>query len=122
MEKKYVEQYYHFFPESDKGVRAKTSDGEIVMDLKTALILAGDALRIEVYCVDTTGVNLVCTREYEMVKEEELKRFPSEKALAKIFGGRTKTVANGYPILSNISKLTIREFYEYVEENMGVFK
>lgn len=120
MEKTYIEKYFHFFPESDMGVRIKTDDGEVLYSLKTLMILIGNSLRIEVYAVGTSGEKLVCVREYDGI-EGELKQFPSAENIKKLFGGRTKAVANNYPIHSKISKMSVSEFYEYIEENMGVY-
>lgn len=120
MEKTYVEKYFHFFPEADMGVRIKTSDGTVLYSLKTLMILIDGALRIEVYSVGSSGERLICTREYHGIVGE-LKKFPSDENIKKLFGGRTRAVANSYPVHSKISQMTESQFYEYVEENMGVY-
>lgn len=120
MEKTYVEKYFHFFPESDMGVRIRTSDGTVLYNLKTLMILIGDALRIEVYGVGSSGERLICTREYHGIIGE-LKKFPSDENIKKLFGGRTRAVGGSYPVHSKISQMTENQFYEYVEENMEVY-
>lgn len=116
------EVWNHFHPESDFGVRAKTKDEEIIYNLKSCLTFAGESLFVEIYSADTSDLEpvLICTREFTGVSQEE-RKYPSDKAIGKIFGGRKKAVANSYPILSSISKMTLEEYYAFVEENIGEY-
>lgn len=123
------EVWFHYFPESDKGVRAKTKDGVVICSLKTQIVFANNSAFIQVFSVDTATVGegvpvddkLVYSREVYDVDPTTPQRFPSEKTLDKIFGGRTRTVANSYPVSSKIIQMTVDEFYEFVADNIGEY-